>query len=384
MSRRFDRREFLLTATGAVVCSIGVRAQGAARGAAAVDAIDKAMPELMSRFGVPGAALAVFENRRVAALRAYGVRKAGAPERVVPTTVFEAASLGKPLFAYLVVKLAEEGVIELDESIAPFFRQPDFVNEPAIEAITPRIVLSHRTGLGNWRSPREPEKLRFAPGSAFSYSGEAYVRLQRAVEKATGRSVNDLITDRLLNPWKMAQSSYVWRADYASLAAEGHDAVQKPTRTRLWEYSPSSARKLPPGVEPPPIFEVPNAAASLYSTAADYATFVAQLLAPPRPDAAHLSAASLEAMLRPTAKVNDEISWGLGWGLARVAGVRHFWHWGNNDVYQSFVTASAEDGRGIVVFTNSANGLRMIREVVTPLLGEEHPAFRWTAVLRQP
>jgi hypothetical protein len=82
------------------------------------------------------------------------------------------------------------------------------------------------------------------------------------------------------------------------------------------------------------------------------------------------------------AKVNDELSWGLGWGLARVDGEDTFWHWGNNGPYQAFIVGSRRRRWATVIFTNSANGLKLCREVVTRLLRVEHPAFRWSSVLR--
>lgn len=338
----------------------------------------------MDRFAVPGVAVATVENGRIGWSRGYGVTRAGSDAVVGTDTVFEAASLGKPVFAYLVLKLAEEGIMELDASIGSYFRAPDFMNDPAVDAITPRIVLSHRTGLANWRPPREPDRLRFTPGTAFSYSGEAYVRLQRAVETAAGRPFNELVTSRLFRPWQMASSSYIWRADFDAIAAEGHDAAKTPVRTRLWGYSPDkpSGPRLPPGAEPPPVFAVPNAAASLYCSVADYARFLSGVLAPAAPDAAHLGAASLKAMASAAVKVKDDIWWGLGWGGASIRGASHIWQWGNNNVYQSFVTGSPDTGSGLVILTNSANGLRLCREAVAAFIGADHPAFNWDRVLR--
>jgi CubicO group peptidase (beta-lactamase class C family) len=350
----------------------------------AVASLESDLPSLLRQFGVPGLAFALVENGALARARGFGVKKAGAPGPVTGDTIFEAASLSKPPFAHLTLKLAELGLIDLDSPIGSCFRQPDFVNDSTVDAITSRIVLSHRTGLSNWRSAQEPMKFLFWPGRQFGYSGEAYVRLQRCIEKLTGSSLTSLSEQHVFTPARMAHSSYVWRPEYAALAAEGHDPNGAVIRTRLWGFDPSgpAAMKLPPGVEGPPLFAIPNAAASLYTSASDYGRFLTTLLAPPAADAVHLSARSLDAMFATAARVNDDLAWGLGWGLARVAGDDTFWHWGNNGVYQSFVVGSRKRRWGVVIFTNSANGLKLCREVVTRLLGTDHPAFQWSLVLR--
>ena len=86
-------------------------------------------------------------------------------------------------------------------------------------------------------------------------------------------------------------------------------------------------------------------------------------------------------MFAPLSHPNDELSWGLGWGLATVAGADTFWQWGNNGVYRGFAIGSRARRWGAVILTNSANGLNLCREVVTRLLGIEHPAFRWNLVI---
>ena len=209
------------------------------------------LPALLKRFAVPGLAFALVENGTLARTSGLGVKKLGSPDLVTADTIFEAASLSKPPFAYLTLKLAERGRLDLDATIGPFFRQPDFVNDDTVDLITPRIVLSHQTGLPNWRAAQQPMTFRSKPGTAFGYSGEAYVRLQRAVEKATGQSLTALANDGEFTPWKMDHSSYIWREGFERLAAEGHDASGTVVRTRLWGYDPAtSSMRLPAGVEP--------------------------------------------------------------------------------------------------------------------------------------
>jgi hypothetical protein len=177
----------------------------------------------------------------------------------------------------------------------------------------------------------------------------------------------------------MSNSSYIWREEFEAVAAEGHNRSGTPVRTRLWGFNPSNAR-MPAGVDIP-MFAVPNAAASLYTTVTDYGRFLEGVLKAPAADRSHLSHASLDAMFSPAVRVNGQLSWGLGWGLARAGGTETFWQWGNNGPYQSFLVGSRDEGWGAVMLTNSANGLKGCRDIVARLVGEDHPAFQWSNVL---
>jgi len=113
---------------------------------------------------VPALALAVVENGVILRVIAGGVRDATTREPVTERTVFEAASLSKPVFAYAVLQLADAGVLLLDEPLARHV--PDCIpDDPRAAAITARHVLAHVTGLPNWRSERRPLRTYFAPGA---------------------------------------------------------------------------------------------------------------------------------------------------------------------------------------------------------------------------
>ena len=220
--RSADRREFLRRLAGLAVTApiightpLRARPQSPARTGVRGDLawLAAEVPLLLARLKVPGLAIALVENGAPLWSGGFGVKKAGEPALVTSDTVFEAASLSKPPFAYVVQKLAEEGRIDLDAGIGDFFRMPDFMNDPTVNAITPRIVLAHQTGLPNWRGP-QPATFRFKPGSDFSYSGESYVRLQRFVEKTTGMKLDELAAARILRPWQMARTAYLWRAGF--------------------------------------------------------------------------------------------------------------------------------------------------------------------------
>lgn len=87
-------------------------------------------------------------------------------------TVFEIASVSKTVFAYAVMKLCENGILELDTPLIQYADIGFLDNDPRLKLVTARHILSHRSGLQNWRSQDETLKLYFYPGTDFLYSGE--------------------------------------------------------------------------------------------------------------------------------------------------------------------------------------------------------------------
>ena len=139
--------------------------------------LDQSVPALMKEGGVPGLSLAVIENGRVVYGNAFGVRSMDSNVPLNDKTVFAAASLSKPLFAFAVMMLVEEGKFDLDRPLNEYLEYKDLEHDPRYRRITARMVLSHTSGLPNWRNGR----LDFAqvPGERFVYSGEGFVYLQK-------------------------------------------------------------------------------------------------------------------------------------------------------------------------------------------------------------
>src|SRR5207244_3327775 len=142
-------------------------------------------------------------------------------------TLFGGASLSKPVFAYAVLQLVDAGVLSLDEPLASYV--PDFVTtDPRAATVTVRNVLSHTTGLPNWRNAKLTLKTHFQPGERFSYSGEAFVWLQRAVEAKTGEPFEVTVQRLVFDPLQMRHSSFVWRPQFDANYADPHDADLAP------------------------------------------------------------------------------------------------------------------------------------------------------------
>ncbi|WP_128543842.1 serine hydrolase [Larkinella soli] len=320
--------------------------------------IDRLVRQLMDSAGVPGLSLALIRDGKPTYSQAYGLVKSDSTQKVSRSTIFEAASLSKPVFAFAVLQLVEEGRLDLDKPLADYLPYPDVASDERYRKITARMVLSHRTGFPNWRGSR-PLTVKNDPGTKFGYSGEGFVYLQKVVEKITGRPINALMTERVFKPLGMARSSYLWRADFEPDFARPHNQFGFP----FTKGKPENA----------------NMAYSLQTTADDYARFLSEILNP-----THLKQPTIQAMLNPETRLpvrfnrdttlSESLFWGLGFGLEKTPAGDYFWHWGDNGTFRCFVAADRGRKNAVVYLTNSAGGLSFINELTTALIGGPHPA----------
>ncbi len=311
-------------------------------------ALVRDIPALIRASDIPGLSMAVVEKGRVIWAGAFGTVNDGARTPVGTSTVFEAASLSKPVFAYLVMRLVDRGELDLDRPLYTMLEYPRLAHDERYRRITARIVLSHGTGLPNWGGERLT--LRFAPGTAYGYSGEGFVYLQKALEHVTGRSLDELAQRDVFGPLGMSRSGFVWREDFAGDAAYGQDW--------LWRVAPAIR------------YAEGNAAASLLTTATDYARFVAAVMT-----GRGLSPASWRAYLTPVRESSPGLSVGLGIRVEGTPTHRVFYHSGNNGRrYTSYMTGDIGRGLGFVYFTNASNGTSLVEAMSSRVLGDEPKA----------
>jgi CubicO group peptidase (beta-lactamase class C family) len=283
------------------------------------------------------------------------------------STVFEAASLSKPVFAYAVLKLVDRGLIGLD---VPLFQYvPGYADDPRIRTVTARQVLTHTSGLPNWRPRGKPLVFAFDPGTRFSYSGEGFVYLQNVVEHLVGTPLDAFVREQVFRPLGMANSSYVWPDPYEHLAATGHQSNGDPVP----QYKPLE------GGSPINGGGGPSAASSLHSTATNYAKFMIGLMkgSAMLTTQVHVDSGCANCVGKPVTHPSESISWGLGIGLEQTRQGTAFWHWGENSYFRCFQIALPKEGRGLVIFTNSENGFKVIPEIVDHILGQPQPVFDW-------
>ena len=320
----------------------------------AIAGLEGAIPALMERGGVTGLAMAITSDTGVVWSRGFGLRSVETKEPVTPNSVFEAASLSKPVFAYAVLQLVDQGLMELDTPISDYYDYADIAHDDRHELITPRMVLTHSPGFPNWR-PRGGElTIDREPGTEFSYSGEGFVFLQMAVMQLTGEPLDQLARRLVFEPLGMTSSSYLWQEEFEEVVALPHG----PDGELLDKNKPQPGRG--------------NAAASLHTTAPDFARFMTAIMT-----GAGLTDSTAAAMLTPQIEVDPGLAWGLGIGLQDTEEGKAFWHWGDNMAYKAYTITYPADRIGVVWFTNSENGHSILGSMLASTLGGDHPAVAW-------
>lgn len=332
-------------------------------------ALQKAISDAAHKYKIPGIAAALIEHGQIKAIETFGVRdqKSGAP--VTAATIFEAGSLGEPVYAYSVLLLSEEGHFNSGAPIASYFPLPylreldatsatsrtESLYDPQLNQITAMRVMNHTSGMPDWMRGQHL-RLQSEPGKKWSYSSEGYLYLQEAIEHSIGESMESLVTRSILSPARMTHSSFSWKEAYAGEIATGYDS--------------SGA-----AVEPQR-FARPVASLTFYTTIREYAQFIAYLMAASPTQRAHESAVSL--MLNQTISVDDSVpfSWGLGFGLEKTRDDLYFFHRDKSMAIQCFVIASRNSGSGIIIFTNSGNGLDAIGDILSATSSTRPPVIK--------
>lgn len=323
-------------------------------------AIETDFLRFLTEAAVPGVAAASIRDGRIDRYLCCGVQGVQAQAGVDESTVFEAASLSKPVFAHAVLQLADRGCLSLAAPLGDYL--PNYVPaDPRALSVTAAHVLSHSAGLPNWRSADFPLKTYFQPGERFSYSGEGFLYLQKAVETITGEKLHTLVERLVFEPFAMTRSGFVWDARLDPNRAYPHDAFGRPALS----FKPGEA----------------NAAWSLQTTAADYGRFLGAAL-----NGSRLKPETAREWLQPQIEIKhrgiqclgpggDDVMTGVAWGLEPDAGT--FFHWGDNGPFTAFTLGSMRQRTALVVFTNGASGLSIMPELVARLMPGDRPSLAW-------
>jgi CubicO group peptidase (beta-lactamase class C family) len=309
-------------------------------------AFERSVPEWMRETNVPAVGIGVIENGRLVHVKVFGELKKGVP--APRNAIFQVASLTKPIVEILTLQLVSRGEWKLDEPLATYWVDPDVQNDPRHKLLTTRHVLTHQSGFQNWRSMSASKKLEFIadPGTKVNYSGEGLEYLRRALEKKFNQPLEQLAKKRLFQPYGMNDTRFVWDAsmDEARFAV-AHSKEGKPFDV----YKHTTA----------------NAADLLLTTVEDYGKFAINVLR-----GKGLSKAVFDDMIRPQARYPEgkNLFFGLGWMVMPELsnGEYALIHTGSDDGVKTVVVLLPHSQRGLIVFTNSENGV----QVWTRILGE--------------
>ncbi|HEY8182731.1 MAG TPA: serine hydrolase domain-containing protein, partial [Thermoanaerobaculia bacterium] len=352
-----NRRRFLISSATAIAAA-PVLAHDVK-----TDAID--LDTLLEVMKTPGLAAKGAVNGK-SFFHLAGLRAAGNTDPIVAGTLFSAASLSKPVFAMEVRRLVRDGKLDWHKPLQDYLA---FGLTGDAATITAEHVLTHGTGLPNWRFDASKPELAsaFKPGTQWQYSGEGYVLLQRVVEKIAGKPLGIYLNESVLPRLGMSKSTFTWSPEIDKLAVAGHD-----NRGRLLEKSTNfynngayevakkagstpdkmtydelieAARKF--NSLPLPVAIIPNVAGSLWTTIGDYATFLEKSMRDlgDHPDE-----------YTPRNRVNRKISWTLSWGVDSSLDAPGYFHWGDGPGVKNFAFWQPAKKTAVVIFTNGDHG----------------------------
>jgi CubicO group peptidase (beta-lactamase class C family) len=334
---------------------------------ATVDSLDALAPVWLAAHDVPSMGIAYIDGGRVRWTRVYGEQAPGEP--ATRRTLYNVASVTKPVFAEMLLRLAASGAIDLDSPLYPDWVDPDVADDPRHRRLTYRLVLSHRTGFPNWR--RETgDVLRFMaePGTAFGYSGEGYEYAARAVVNRTGQSLESLVRDLVLEPLGMSSTALTRQPWF-----EGRIAVP-----HLMDGQPG----------PPAVRRTGDASAAddLHTTADDFAAFVVAVmngdglpveLAAQR-DSIHTPDPTATCDPAVVTRCPDRVGVGLGWWIYEYPDETVLMHSGSDAGEKAIAFYIPERRTGAVILTNGAYGFNVYFDVIDLLF--DRPDF--VALLR--
>lgn len=336
----------------------------------------RTLSDEMRRLHVPGVSIALVRNGKIAWARGYGVAWEGGPA-VTPATLFQAASISKPVAAMAALRLAEKGVVDLDADVNAALT--GWTLPPGQALVTLRQLLSHTAGIGVSGYPgyaagaalptlvqvldgappanTKPARIESAPGAEWRYSGGGYSIVQQALIDRSGQPFDVLLHDTVLAPIGMTSSRFAQPlpAGLMKSAAMPHDGEGRPVAGGPYTY--------------PEL-----AAAGLWTTPSDLARFALDLQRSASGGKGVLSARMARTMLTPVKN-----GYGLGVNVQGKGASLSFAHGGSNTGYQNTLFAYAR-GDGAVVMTNGANGAELANSVLRALAHEYNWPSQRTSV----
>ena len=316
--------------------------------AATAKQIDHFIETYQQYYNIPGVSLALVKDGKLVYYKTYGVKNTFTKEPVDSNTLFEAASVTKPVFSFAVQRLAERGVIDLDKPLYLYLPYPDIAYDDRYKLMTARHVLTHRTGFPNWRymNPDGKLDLKFTPGTGYGYSGEGFEYLKMVVQQITGKKVEQVLQEEVIQPIGLWHTFFSRNDSLRRMVANGHF-------DGLPNYD-----ELP---------ESPGMAYSMHTEAKIFTRFMLYLL-----EQKGLSAKTYDEMFSKHSDYNigpnDEkpkfpVYMGESLEIRETPLGKSFGHGGNNGDFKCTFRVYKDLKMGYVLFTNSNTSDQLLQHI---------------------
>lgn len=299
---------------------------------------------------IPALGIGFIKNGKIEQVSVFGELQPNTPAPI--NTIWNVASMTKPITAIVALKLINAGKWDLDEPVYRYYTDPDIANDPRAKLLTTRIILSHQTGFPNWRGNNMDGKLsfEFEPGTKYQYSGEGYEYLRKALEKKFKKSLQQLAEELIFKPLKMNDTKFVW------------DDKTDSTRFARWHKENGELYVTHKS-------ETANAADNLLTTVEDYSKFLVHIL-----NGAGLSDKLYHEMITKQVKINDYKHWGLGWWVDNNINENNDFalvHGGDDIGVHTIAFIIPKTKQALLIFTNSDNGTDAFADVLLKFLGKD-------------
>ena len=295
---------------------------------------------------IPTLGIGVIGNGKLQQVKVYGEITNGIPAPY--NTIFNVASLTKPVTAMVALQLVSLGKWNLDEPIYNYWTDPDVAKDPRNKKLTTRLILSHQSGFPNWRWMNDSKKLdfQFEPGTKYQYSGEGMEYLRKALEKKFNKSLQQLAHELIFQPMNMNDTRYVWDKNTdTSRLAKGYDQ-----NGNAYETVKNT---------------IPNAADDLLTTIEDYGKFLVSVM-----NGERLTKKVFEEMVSRQVASTKGKHFGLGFEIYDLGnGEYALSHGGADNGVQTLFVIFPQTKNGLLIFTNSDNGVRTFEPVLKHYLG---------------
>ncbi|MCC7052694.1 MAG: beta-lactamase family protein [Gemmatimonadaceae bacterium] len=362
------------------------RLDGARISTATADSIARTLVE---RHHITGMQVAVVNDGRLAWSAAYGFLIRAPDSAMTTRSVLWAASITKAVFATHVMQRVAAGTLDLDQPIATLLPQPLdryepyagkaalIVHDSAWGRVTPRMLLSHTSGLLNFANLEPDGKMRLhdTPGRAYRYSGEGFNLLQFVLEQRDGAPMERTLDSALLKPLGLARTALAYRAEFGPDMADRYG--------RDGQFIAKTRRNA-------------RAAGSLTTSAEDLAAFLIALMddrAIPRRarDAMHRPQVHIRTLhqfdpphsadsipLGSTEAEQAGLAYGIGWGLlTRTKYGPAFFKEGHGDGANTFAICFPRRRDCMIILANSDNGEFAFRPLLESVLGNDVTPWTW-------
>jgi CubicO group peptidase (beta-lactamase class C family) len=309
---------------------------------------DAEIEEWLKENKVPTLGLGIIENGQLKQIKVFGeiTKGVSAPYN----TIFNVASLTKPVTAMIALRLISLGKWKLDEPVYKYWTDPDIARDPRNKLLTTRIILSHQTGFPNWRWMDDTKKLNFQfdPATKYHYSGEGMEYLRKALENKFQKSLQQLANELIFQPLKMVDTRYVWdkNVDTTRLAI-GYDKDGNAFKTIM--------------------NDTPNGADNLLTTIEDYGNFLISVL-----HADGIEKKVYDEMISKQVASSKGKYFGLGFEIYDL-GHNEFAlsHGGSDKGVQTIFFILPKTKQGFLIFTNSDTGVNVYEKLLKHYLGDK-------------